>query len=205
MIAHTIEAAIETNLFDRVLVSTEDAEIAKVSQTWGAEVHHRDESLAQDSSRVVEVCRAVLDHERRRGWEHSVICSLYATAPLRTTEDISATLALLEPGECEFAMAITKYGLPPHQALTETSNGFLEAVNSGLVTQRVDTMDELWVDNGSTYAAMVSGFERQGSFFGPGLRGHKMARARSIDINDLEDLELVRVTAEWLSTKAISG
>ena len=67
IIAHTIEAATESGCFTRILVSTEDAEIADAARAAGAEIHQRDPSLATDAATLTDVCLDILASEERAG------------------------------------------------------------------------------------------------------------------------------------------
>lgn len=190
IISWTIEAAIQSDRFDKVVVSTEDDRIAKIAMDAGAEVQMRPSALAGDEVRVVDVCRHVVEVEREAGIAYGTLCCLYPTAPLRDAEDVRAVVDLIDPPECEFAIATTTYSYPPHQALRSVSGGGLVPMWPELVDRRADEIPSLCVDNGSTYAADVDAFLKQGSFYGPGLRGHAMAPARSVDIDTGEDLDL---------------
>lgn len=195
IIAYTIAAARKSGMFERVVVSTEDQEIAEASAKYGAEISMRSDELASDVARVSEVCVDFLDREVAQGRVHDSFCVLYATSPLRGADDIRETVSLLKPGECDFALAVTEYDLPPHQALRFGGDGVLRPMWPALVNQRSDALGRLCVDNGSTYAVAVPAFMRERSFYGPGLRGYMMPRVRSIDIDTFEDLEIVRVLA----------
>ena len=196
IIAYTIEAALQTSIFDRVVVSTEDKKIAKVARCFGAQVSERSPSLATDASTVVEVCLDLLERERKNDRIYDVICCLYPTAPLRKAEDIAATLKLIEPGKCDFAVAVTKFGHYPHQALRLDESGFLKPMWPEYVFFRGEKIGQLLAGNGSTYAATIEAFQRYKRFYGPGMRGHIMPRSRSVDIDDNEDLELALYFAQ---------
>lgn len=195
MLAWTVDAALDTGLFQRVVVSTEDAEIAETARIAGAEVAARDPELAGDGARVTEVCLDFLCREEEAGCSYDVLCVLYATTPLRTAEDIRGVVDLVEPGQWDFALAVTHYDLPPHQALRRGPAGGLEPMWPEMVTARAEEVGELLVDNGSTYAASVTAFRENGEFYGPGLRGHVMPRSRSVDLDDAEDWELLEFYA----------
>lgn len=196
IIAWTVAAALETGRFDRVVVSTDDADIARVASDAGATVAERAPALASDAARVVDACLDLLDRESAQGRDYGTLCCLYPTAPLRRADDIAAVLDLLEPGVCDFAMATTRYTHPPHQALVAEGDGRLRPFWPELVERRAAELGELYVDNGSTYAADVGAFRRHRSFHGPGLRGWCMPFARSIDIDEGEDLALARRLAD---------
>jgi pseudaminic acid cytidylyltransferase len=189
LISYTIEAACAAGRFDRVLVSTEDAEIANIARGYGAEIELRPTTLATDEARVTDLCLYILERERLAGRSWDIMACLYATAPMRTAADIRATVDLLKPNHCQFAMAVTRYPLPPHQALKVDNSGMLSPMWPELVGRRAGELPDLVVDNGSTYAVETTAFTLHKTFYGPGLRGHEMPRQRSIDIDTLEDYE----------------
>ena len=188
IIAYTIEAALQTSIFDRVVVSTEDVEIAEVALRFGAQVSMRPVSLATDASTVAEVCSDLLEREKVDGRVYDVLCCLYATAPLRTSKDIINTLRLLEDDKCDSAMAVTKFSHYPHQALKLVKSGFLKPMWPEYISCRGEKIGQLLVGNGSTYAVTIEAFKRCKSFYGSGLRGHIMPKSRSVDIEWLYTL-----------------
>jgi pseudaminic acid cytidylyltransferase len=190
IISHTIDAATASCCFTRILVSTEDAEIADAARAAGAEVHERNPALATDSVTLTDVCLDILASEERDGRVYATFACLYATAPLRNAEDIATVVTLAEQPDTDFALAVTSYSLPPHQALRIAPDGALTPMWPDLVNQRADTIGPLVVDNGSTYAAKTVAFRRHRTFYGPNFAGHLMARERSVDIDEQADYDL---------------
>jgi len=113
MIAHTIETAHACRCFDRVVVSTEDPEIAEAGRIAGAQISARPASLATDTAGVVDVCLDLLTTVEHAGRSYDVFACLYATAPLRRADDVAAVMALLEDEHADFAMAITTFPIAP--------------------------------------------------------------------------------------------
>lgn len=190
IIAHTIEAALGSQCFERVVVSTEDEEIAVMAEQAGAFVAWRPNKLATDEATVVEVCIDLLDSEASAGRQWDVMGCLYATSPLRNADDIRATMNLLERGACAFSMAVTSYDLQPHLALKYAADGALAPMWPDLLEFRASDLPRMRVGNGSTYGAFVDEFRRALTFYGPGLRGYDMPRERSVDIDTQADLDL---------------
>jgi len=190
IISYSIQAALHSDLFDRVIVSTEDAEISDISAKYGAEVSQRPPELASDQARVVDVCLDLLAQLESSGQLPDQFCCLYATSPLRNAGDVDAVLSLLEPDTCDFAMAVTLYPFPPHQALKMQSDGGLTPMWPELVNLKSQEVPQLVVDNGSTYAVSTEAFRAVGSFYGPNMRGHLMPANRSVDIDMPEDMDL---------------
>ena len=180
MIAYSIEAALETALFDQVVVSTEDKEIAEIAEQFGAVTDKRSASLASDRVTVVEVC---VDYLKQH--DVSTLVVLYATAPLRNAVDIRSVVNLLS-NDCHFAMAATTCEWPVHQTLT-FKNGRVMPLFPDLVNRRADQVEHYCLDNGSTYAVHVDAFLQQKTFYGEGLKGYLMPNVRSVDIDTPAD------------------
>ncbi len=195
IIAYTIEAAQKTQLFERIIVSSEDQETLEIAQALGAEIDVRPANLAADTSRVVDVCLHLIDMESAQGRNYDIFCCLYPTAPLRSSGDIKNTVGLVQPGQCDFAMGVTQYDFPPVQALRQNPDGFLQPMWPELCSKQSQQISPLVVDNGSTYAASVPEFISVKSFYGPTLKGYFMPRLRSVDIDVAEDLEIARLYA----------
>jgi pseudaminic acid cytidylyltransferase len=195
MLAYTVDAAFESGCFARVVVSTEDDEIAAVASRTGAAVDRRNPELATHQIGLVDVCLDFLAREEREGRPWQSLACLYATAPMRNAQDIRDTMALLEPGRCGFAMAVTSYDHYPHQALKFEAGAALTPMWPDLVTKRGSELPPLRAGNGSTYAVDVTEFRKYRSFYGPNLRGHDMPRDRSVDIDTRHDLDF----AIWLA------
>lgn len=205
ILAYTIEAALRSGLFKKVVVSTEDAGIAEVAAKYGAEVALRKPELATDQATVAQVCEDWLLEERMKGRNYDVLCCLYATAPLRRAEDIAGTMALLERGRCHFAIAATRYSHYPHQALMRSADGCLAPRWPEWSGKRSEEVGELLAGNGSTYAVFVEDFLRTREFYGPGMKAHVMPFARSVDIDTAEDFELAWCLAKCEAMRDAGG
>lgn len=205
IIAWTIEAARAADRFTRIVVSTDDDKIAAVAREFGAEVTDRPTALAGDRSGVVEVCLELLDREEESGRRYDLFCCLYATAPLRTADDIRAVVDLVKPGDCDFAMAVTEYDLPPYRALERGKDGTLTPFWPDLIEVKSQDVPPLVVNNGSTYAATVTAFRQHKTFTGPNVQGHVMPRERSTDIDEAADLARAIEQAHKLGFNAPSS
>lgn len=191
MMAYSIEAALQSGLFERVVVSTEDAEFAAIAREYGAEVDDRPPGLAGDKDTVASVCQDYLKREEEAGRSYDMLCVLYATAPMRGSADVKAVYDLIEPGVCHYALAVTEYAQPPHQALKRVSEeGDISPMWPELVAKRSDSLPDLLVDNGSTYCVMVEDFKQSGKFYDDTMRGHMMPRWKSVDMDTAEDFEI---------------
>ncbi len=200
MIAHTIEAAQAANRFGKIVVSSDDDEILEIATQYGGVPYRREDSLSGDTVPTAPVLLDVIDDETSRGVQWDILACLYATAPLRTPDDIIGVLDLISPGVCDFAMAVCESGQPVHQVLTEKSDGSLEPVWPELIGLNSQDVPQYLFGNGSTYAVHVPAFQKTHSLYGPGLRGYIMPRARSVDLNTEEDLALLAFYADHLKS-----
>jgi CMP-N-acetylneuraminic acid synthetase len=204
ILAYSIQAARTAKIFDRILVSTDDDEIALAARRFRAEVDRRPLALGGDNKTVVEVCIELLERLTAKNEKFDTLTVLYSTAPLRNALDIKKTHALLQPGRCDYAMAATEFLQPVHQAMLLKADGVVEPVFSGLVNKRASDVGRYVVGNGSTYCAMVPAFLRDRSFTGGRMRAHLMPLERSVDIDTADDLELAWYYGRRL-LKAASG
>ena len=198
IISYTIGAAQRSGLFTHVVISTDDAEIAQIAETCGAKVQERSAKLAGDRATLVDICLDFLKTEQTAGRRYEVICCLLATSPIRNESDIAAVYRLIEPGICDFAMAVTSYDLPPYQALRKNHDGFLVPIWPDVANLRSQDLPTPYVDNGSTYCASVRALRQYRTLYGPNLRGYVMPRERSVDIDEAADLEMARYFAQRL-------
>jgi pseudaminic acid cytidylyltransferase len=191
LIAHTIGAALKTGRFGKVLVSSDDDEILGIAASFGAIAYKRDPALSDDETATAPVLIDVLKHEELQGEHWDVLACLYATAPLRTAADIAAVVELIQPGICDYAMAVSEADRPVHQALKAEADGSLSPVWPDMINTNSQYAPKHLFGNGSTYAVSVPAFLKSGSLYGPGLRGHLMPPSRSVDIDTEDDLALM--------------
>ena len=113
MIAWSIEAALQSDCFDQIIVSTDDLEIAEVSKNCDAEVPFvRPAELANDHAGTTEVIGHATQWMINHSWQLDAVCCLYATAPFVRTEDIKRGLATLESDPWAYVFTATEYAAP---------------------------------------------------------------------------------------------
>jgi pseudaminic acid cytidylyltransferase len=103
IIAYSIATARESELFDEIIVSTDDAEIAEVAQKYGASVYMRSAEMSEDIVGTQEVARDFLAHASR---DISVLCVMYATAPMIRLEDLQLAHDLVACDEVNYAFSV---------------------------------------------------------------------------------------------------
>ena len=127
MIAWSIEAAKEANLFDRIIVSTDDEEIAKVAKKWGAEVPFmRPAELSNDFAGTTEVITHATKWVQDQGWPLEAVCCIYATAPFVRQNDLQRGLDALRSGPWAYAFTAAEYAAPVFRSFKQVESGGIE-------------------------------------------------------------------------------
>lgn len=127
MIAWSIEAAKASGLFDHILVSTDDAEIAEVARQWGAEVPFmRPAELSNDYAGTTEVIAHATQWALDQGWPVTAVCCIYATAPLVQVADLKRGWEALESRDWAYAFTVTDFPAPIFRSFQRNTDGGIE-------------------------------------------------------------------------------
>jgi N-acylneuraminate cytidylyltransferase len=127
MIAWSIEAARASGLFDRIIISTDDAEIADVGRKWGAEAPFvRPPELSNDYAGTIEVIAHAAQWALDQGIDLEAVCCIYATAPFIRVTDLQHGLKAIQSGNWVYSFAVTDFAAPIFRSFKKTSSGELE-------------------------------------------------------------------------------
>lgn len=127
MIAWSIEAAKTSGLFERIIVSTDSAEIAEVARKWGAEVPFmRPKELSDDLVGTIPVIAHSTQWAFNQGFDVDALCCVYATAPMLQKDDLARGWSALSSGDWNYAFAVTDFAAPIFRSFRLTSEGGVE-------------------------------------------------------------------------------
>ncbi|MEP4034020.1 acylneuraminate cytidylyltransferase family protein [Roseibium polysiphoniae] len=192
LIGWSIEEALKVESISKVIVSTDDEEIAEVSRSFGAEVPFlRPEALAGDSVHAFHVILHYINWVRERGEvESDAIAMLLPTAPLRRHWHISKALNLFWKAPAAPVISVYK-SLTPLISLRWIEEGALQPVVSApdLNLQR-QNLRPVYGVNGSIYIAKPDVLEMEGTFHSKNARPYIMDRLHSMDINSHDDFAM---------------
>lgn len=202
MIAYSIRAALDSGLFARVIVSTDDAEIAEVARAYGAEVPFmRPAALADDHAGTVEVIQHAVGFLREQGEVFTYACCLYATAPFVTPADLARGLELLEecPGKA-YAFTVTDFASPVQRALRLRADGGVESLYPEFYETRSQDLEPAFHDAGQFYWGRTEAWEQGAPLHAPHSLPVRLPRHRVQDIDTPEDWQRAELLYEALLT-----
>jgi pseudaminic acid cytidylyltransferase len=152
MIAWSIEAAKASTLFDHIIVSTDNKEVADVAKQWGAEVPFmRPVELSNDFAGTTEVIAHASQWAKDQGWLLEAVCCIYATAPLIQPNDLQLGLDALRSGPWAYAFAATEFGAPIFRSFKRVETGGIEMFFPELFTTRSQDLPAALHDAGQFY------------------------------------------------------
>lgn len=188
MIVWSIEAALACNEIDRVIVSTDDDEIAEVAKKAGADVpFRRSAELSNDYATTMDVIRDALTWADREIDEPvTELCCLYATAPFATAADLSAALETMLSAQASCAFSATEYAFPIQRAV-KVENGRVAMFQPENANTRSQDLDPAFHDAGQFYWLTSDAIRANLPIFGPSSVLHLMDRMRVQDIDTPED------------------
>ncbi len=196
MLFYPVQAALESALFDQVIVSTEDPDIGLAALQAGARVMDRPAALAGDGTGVADVCRQVLETLADEGVRPVRFCCVYATAVFITPEDLRASLQIMERfPETDVVMGVSRFNLNPSQALIVSSDGRLMPQWPDDCVRQSQGHPRRVASNGTLYWADTRYFLKSRTFYADILRGWEIPRLRAPDLNTPEDYEEVLTLA----------
>jgi N-acylneuraminate cytidylyltransferase/CMP-N,N'-diacetyllegionaminic acid synthase len=190
LIAYTIEAALKSKYLDRVIVSTEDEEIANVSRKYGAEVPFvRPDSLSGDSVPVVpDIPKYIIKElKKREGFNVDVVVVLQPTSPLRDVKYIDQAIEKLFSTKCDWVVTVSSVNIHPFR-MRKMKKDRLEPLfaNKNIWAQRQD-LPPVYHFNGAIYVTKKSVITTKNVFKNKDWRGIIMEPEEAIDIDTMAD------------------
>jgi len=195
MIAWSIRVAVGSACFDRIIVSTDDNEIAQVAQTYGAEVPFmRPKELSDDHTGTMAVIAHAIEWQNSHGPSATEVCCIYATAPFVQASDIARGYDVLQSTGADYAFSVTSYAFPIQRAIRITSNQRVEMFQPEHFNTRSQDLEEAWHDAGQFYWGKAQAWLTKQALFTEAAAPVPLPRYRVQDIDTPEDWE----RAEWL-------
>ncbi len=201
MIAHSIDCALQSGLFERVIVSTDDEEITRIATAFGAEVPFcRPRELSDDHTDTTEVIAHAVNWLHLQGADPSAVCCIYATAPFIRQEDIARGLAILESGDWQYVFSATNFAFPIFRSFQKHPSGGLEMFFPEHFKTRSQDLPEALHDAGQFYWGRPQAWLGKVRIFDKTSTVVSIPRWRVQDVDTLEDWERAQIMWQVLQT-----
>lgn len=195
MIAWSIEAARQSGCFDRIVVSTDDEEIAAIARTHGAEVPFmRPLELSDDYTGTIPVIAHAIKWQQQHGVSPKIVCCIYATAPFITASDLQRGLRIIEDTKADYTFSVASYGFPIQRAIRIKENGRVEMFYREHFDTRSQDLEDAYHDAGQFYWGQASAWLAGKPIFSTYTIPVILPRHRVQDIDTPEDW----TRAEWM-------
>jgi pseudaminic acid cytidylyltransferase len=187
MIAYAISAAKESCLFDHIVVSTDDEDIAKIARDWGAETPFpRPIYLSDDQTETVPVISHAITACRLLGWSFQNVCCIYPGVPFIQGDDLRETLSRMDTSEVEYCFPVTEYPSSIWRSLRLLGTGVTQPVYPEFSLTRTQDLEPAYYDAGQFYWAKSETWLTNPNIHSSGV-GHVIPNWRVVDIDTQDD------------------
>jgi N-acylneuraminate cytidylyltransferase len=201
IIMYSIEAALAAGIFDEVMVSTEDEEIAEVAKCAGAKVPFlRSEKTSNDYATTAEVIQEVLEEYRIRGKEFEFACCIYPTAPFITAKRLKDAMNILSDQQADSVIPVLRFSFPPQRGMV-VSDGRIVPKWPEYMNMRSQDLEPFYHDAGQFYCFSVSSFLTQQTLMMKATYPIVLSEMEVQDIDTEEDWLLAEQKYEFLKRK----
>ena len=190
ILEYSVEAALQAALFDEVMVSTDDREIAQAAERAGAVVpFFRSGDTADDFATTADVVEEVLASYERMGRHFRTACCIYPTAPFVTAETIRTAMALLEQERADCVIPVVKFSFPPQRPEN--------------MAKRSQDLEPLYHDCGQFYCLDVERFRQQKVIWMENAVPFIQDERYVQDIDTLQDWEIAEMKYQLLRGRTV--
>lgn len=204
LMAWTIEAAQKANIFDRIIVSTDDLKFADVAREYNCEVPFLRDTNADDITPVSEATiHAVQQAEKFYNEQYDIVVQLMANAPIRNQFDIINHYHNFVKNDFDFQLSCFPFGwMNPWWSFKKNDEKQHEWIHPDAMKKRSQDLDKLYCPTGAIWIAKKELLLQAKTFYGPDYKFHEMDWKSAVDIDDYEDLEFAKAVFYLQSNQA---
>lgn len=193
VIAYSIETALASNLFDEVMVSTDDDEIAKIGKSYGAEIPFmRSKNTSNDFATLADVVEEVKTAYQNNGKSFQSICCILPTAPFVSIELIQKGYSLLKKTKVDSVKPVVRFSYPIQRAVMMDTQGMLQMFHPEHLTTRSQDLKPAFHDAGQLYW-----MKSEVGLKGPSKLGFEISERFVQDIDTEEDWHLAELKYKY--------
>ena len=197
IIAYSIEAALQSGLFDEVMVSTDDKEIAEIACKYGAQVPFmRSAEMSNDYAGTADVILEVLQMYKEQGREFETVCCIYSTAPFVTSERLREAYGKMN-SEIDSVFTCVTYSYPIQRSL-HIVDGKISMVYPEYKNARSQDLEPIYHDAGQFYFSRTASFMESRTFWGENTVGLVLSELEVQDLDTQTDWMLAEMKYELL-------
>jgi N-acylneuraminate cytidylyltransferase len=203
IMAYSIESAINSGLFDEVMVSTEDEEIATIAKQFGAKVpFKRSPENADDFAVTVDVIMEVLENYEQLGQRFDFAICIYPTAPFVSADLLVKGFDLLTKGNYDTVFPVMRFGFPIQRAIKLNAENRIEMLQSEHLRTRSQDLEQTYHDCGQFYWLNVEKFKQKQEIWTDNSGILILSEMEAHDIDNLEDWEIAEFKYQMLDGKS---
>lgn len=202
IIAYSIEAALKSNIFDEVMVSTDSEEIADIAKAYGANIpFFRSEETSNDFATTADVIEEVLGQYRNLGKKFESFACIYPTAPFVTEKRLVEASLLLKGADA--VLSVVRYSFPPQRAFVIRDNNVVFQYPEFERTRSQD-LETIYHDCGQFYMCNSEKFQEYHSLILPVTKAYVMPEEEVQDIDTMSDWKIAEVKYKMLCKENFS-
>jgi N-acylneuraminate cytidylyltransferase len=200
IISYSIKAAIDSNLFEEIMVSTDDEEIAKIAISFGASIpFYRTEENANDYSTTADVLLEVIRHYQELGKEFDNICCIYPTAPFVTSNRLVEGFKKLLNG-ADSVLPLVSFDYPIWRSFKLNENNYVEYNWIEFINSRSQDLPQAYHDAGQWYWVKIPMLVESGNLIFETTKGLHLSPFEAHDIDALHDWKLAELKYDYLQS-----
>lgn len=193
IIEYSIRAALESKLFDEVMVSTDSEEIAEISKQCGASVpFFRSAQNSNDYAITADVINEVIIEYEKLGKRFDTLCCIYPTAPFVTAKKLSAAYNEMKKNNADSVMTVVRYGFPPQRAVV-IRNGKIDFQYPEYYRTRSQDLEPIYHDCGQFYFCNVDAFKKYKTMITPNCVPFVVPEEEVQDIDNISDWNIAEM------------
>jgi len=198
MISWSIELAIESRIFDNIVVSTDDNEIQEIAIKKGAEVPFlRPKDLSDDHTPTAPVVKHAINELNQLGHNYKNVCCIYPCAPFIKPDDLKKSLQFLDKG-FDFVYPVIEYTHPIQRAMQKDLEGVMKFIQPSFELSRTQDLDKTFHDAGQFYWGKALSWLSDKKMHSSGY-GFEVPHWRFIDIDNPDDWQRAEIMHEILN------
>lgn len=199
IIAYSIEAAIESELFDEVMVSTDSDEIAEIGKKYGAAIPFmRSRKTSNDYADTTDVLNEVIEMYKKCGVIFGEFCCIYPTAPFITSGKLKESYKLLQDENVFNVIPIVGFSFPPQRGMILNDTNFLEPVDLERINSRSQDLPIIYHDCGQFYWMKTEKYLENNDILNNHTRPYFISELEVQDIDNESDWKLAELKYKYM-------